>query len=124
MRDFQQKKKWRNMLESWPVLFFLGILLLLFAWGVFGLLFRMHATRENRKLAEVKLAELKEKKEIFSNDVAKLGSETGIEESIREKFPVVKEGEGLIVVVEDKSLSEELKKEEKGFFSKLLFWRD
>ncbi len=124
MRNFQQKKRWRSVLESWPVLVFLCLLLLIFAWGVVGLLQRMRLTMENREIAELKIKELERKKEIFTADVAKLNSETGIEESIREKFPVVKEGEGLIIVVEDKNKPEEESVEEKGFFGKLLFWRD
>jgi cell division protein FtsB len=123
MRDFQQKKRWRRLVQSWPVLIFLSILLLFFAWGIIGLMMRMQTTRENRQLAETKLLELQKKKEIFTADVAKLESESGIEETIREKFPVVKEGEGLIVVVDEKVKIEEPKIEEKGFFSKLFFWR-
>lgn len=124
MRDFQQKKRWRSVVESWPVLILLGLLLLFFAWGVIGLFGRMQETRENRKLAENRLTELEKKKEIFSADVAKLGSEEGIEESIRERFPVVKEGEGLIVVVDEKNKAPEPIEEKKGFFSFLFFWRD
>ncbi len=122
MQDFQQKKKWRSVLESRPVLIFLIILLLLFAWGVIGLFNKMQMTRENRRLAENKLAELQKKKEIFSADVAKLESQDGIEESIREKFPVVKDGEELIIVVDDKTPPAATDTTDKGFFSFLKFW--
>ena len=124
MRDFQQKKRWRNIVESRPVLIFFGLLLLFFAWGVIGLMGKMKMTIENRKIAENKFADLQKKKESFSADVAKLNSQSGIEESIRERFPVVKEGEGLIVVVDEKEKSEEQKNEDEGFFSFLFFWRD
>lgn len=124
MRDFQQKKRWRRFFYSWPVLIFMSILLLFFAWGIIGLAMRMQTTRENRQLAETKLIELEDKKETFTADVAKLDSESGIEESIREKFPVVKEGEGLIVVVDEKVKIEEPQVEEESFFSFLFFWRN
>lgn len=124
MRNFQQKKRWRSVVESWPVLILLSILLLFFAWGIIGLFRRMQVTTENRKIAEIKLQELQRKKEIFTTDVAKLGSEGGVEESIREKFPVVKEGEGLIIVVDDKDKAPEPTQEKKSIFSYLLFWRD
>ena len=122
MRNFQQKTKWRSVVESWPVLILLSILLLLFAWGVVGLFRRMQVTIENKKIAENKLKELEKKKDIFTNDVAKLSTDNGVEESIREKFPVVKEGEGLIIVVDDKNKPEEAPQEEKSFFSFLYFW--
>ncbi len=124
MEDFQQKKRWRSVLESKPVLICLVILLLLFAWGVIGLFNKMQMTRENRRLAENKLMESQKKKEIFSNDVAKLQSQEGIEESIREKFPVVKEGEELIVVVDDKNTPPVEATAYHGFFSFLFFWKN
>ncbi|MDE2399736.1 MAG: septum formation initiator family protein [Patescibacteria group bacterium] len=123
MRDFQQKKRWRSVVESWPVLTILGILLLLFAWGIIGLWSKMQITAENKKIAENQLKELKEKQAIFSADVAKLNSQSGMEETIRERFPVVKEGEGLIVVVDDKNKTEAPKTETGGFFSFLYFWK-
>ncbi len=123
MRDFQQKNRWRSILESWPVLIFLGLLLLFFAWGIVSLLNRMQTTRENRVLAEKKLAELQKKKQTFSSDVSKLNTQSGIEESIREKFPVVKEGEGLIVVVDEKKAENTNEADTGGFFSFLYFWR-
>lgn len=122
MRNFQQRKRWRNVVESWPVLIFLGILLLLFAWGIIGLLRRMQTTRENRIIAENKLHELEKKKETFTADVAKLNTQDGIEESIREKFPVVKDGEGLIVVVDEKIPPPPEDTSSGGFFSFLKFW--
>ncbi len=123
MRDFQQKKRWRSVLESWPVLILLGLLLLFFAWGIFSLWGRMQTTEENRRLAEKKLVELQKKKETFTHDVTKLNTQSGIEESIREKFPVVKEGEGLIVVVDEKKTEEAIQEDKGGFFSFLYFWR-
>ena len=39
-------------MESWPVLLFLGILVLIFAWGVIGFIGKMQTTRENREIAE------------------------------------------------------------------------
>ncbi|HEV7702259.1 MAG TPA: septum formation initiator family protein [Candidatus Paceibacterota bacterium] len=124
MRDFQQNKRWKNVVESWPVLVFLGILLFLFAWGIIGLMSRMQTTRENRKIAENKLKEFQDKKRTFEADVAKLDSQNGIEETIRERFPVVKEGEGLIVIVDDKTKAPESEAPKGGFFSFLFFWRD
>src|SRR3989338_575841 len=98
MRNFQQKRGWRNILESWPILIFLGILVLFFAWGVIGFMGKMATTRENRKIAENKVAELREEKEKLSSDINKLNTDSGIEENIREKFGLAKEGEELIVI--------------------------
>ena len=115
MRNFQQKQRFKNILHSKIILTFFGILVLFFAWGVIGFMGKMKVTRENRKIAENKVAELEREKEKLSSDIAKLKSPDGIEESIREKFGLAKEGEGLIVVVEDKK-KVEAENEESGWF--------
>ena len=124
MRNFQKKRGWTNILQSKPVLVFLGILLLAFAWGVIGFMKKMEATRENMDIAESKVVQLQKEKEKLSSDIAKLKTESGVEESIRDKFGLAKDGEGLIVVVEDKSKPEAPKQESGGFFSFLFFWKN
>ena len=101
---------------------FLGFLVLFFAWSVIGFLVKMEATRENRKLIEAKVVQLEEEKEKLSADIEKLKTDEGKEQSIREKFGLAKEGEGQIVIIEDKNKTEEENKKFGGFFSFLFFW--
>ena len=121
MRNFQQKRGWRNVIESWPVLIVLGILVLVFAWGVKDFTEKMLTTRTNKETARQKLRELTEKKEMLSLDIAKLNTESGIEENIREKFGLGKDGEGLIVVVEDKNKPVAVEEKSNWFIS---FWKN
>ena len=72
MRNFQQKRGIGNIVRSRPILFLLGILVLFFAWGVIGFLGKMEITRQNRKIAENKIAEFEKEKEKLSSDIAKL----------------------------------------------------
>jgi len=101
---------------------FLGFLVLFFAWSVIGFLVKMEATRENRKLIEAKVVQLEEEKEKLSADIEKLKTDEGKEQSIREKFGLAKEGEGQIVIIEDKNKAEEENTKFGGFFSFLFFW--
>lgn len=78
---------------------------------------KMQITTENRKIAENKVTELEKEKEKLSTDISKLKTENGVEESIREKFPVAKEGENVIVIVDDKTPPAVPKQESGGFFS-------
>jgi cell division protein FtsB len=122
MRNFQQKSGWKNILESRPVLILLGILLVFFTWGVIGFTGKMSATKENKEIAENKLLELRDKSAELSANVAKLNTESGVEEEIREKYALAKEGEGLIMVVEDKNKPVEVEKKPgwvSSFFKKL-----
>lgn len=103
MRNFQHKRNWRNVLESRPVLILMGILLLFFAYGMVGFVSKMADTIKNRQIAENKIAELQKNKENLSTNIAKLKTDAGVEENIRDKFGLAKDGEGLIVVVDDKN---------------------
>lgn len=124
MRSFQKRRGWKEILESRPVLVFLGIVMLIFMFGIFRFVGKMQITVENRKIIENKVAELEKEKEKLTSDISKLNSTEGVEESIRQKFGLVKEGEGVIVVVDDKTLKPEPKEESRGFFSWLFFWRN
>lgn len=117
MRDFQQKRRWRNILESWPVLIFFGIVLLFFAWSVIGFMLKMQVTIENRKIAENKIAELEQKKAKLSFDIDNLKTDEGKEQIFRENFGRGKEGEGLVIVLDDKNAPKDKEQESKGFFS-------
>ena len=118
MRNFQGKNRWRNIAESKLVLVLLGIVILIFTWVVIGFVGKMRETIKNRKIAEAKVAELLKSKEKLSSDIAKLKTQTGIEESIRDKFGLAKEGEGMIVIVEDKNpLASPPDSSQGGFFS-------
>ena len=116
MRNFQQKRRFQNILHSKIVLILLGLLALFFAWGVIGFMVKMETVKENRKLAEEKFLELEKKKLELSSQIARLNTEEGKEENIREKFGLAKEGEQLIVVVEDKNPPKPLEDESGGFW--------
>ena len=103
MRNLGNQNKWRSVLQSGPVLFVLFLIVLAFAWSVFGFWNKMSDTRKNRQIVEAKVAELKKEQLRLSADISKLNTEAGVEDSIREKFGLAKEGEGLIVVVEDEN---------------------
>ena len=90
-------------MQSKPVLVFWGILIVVFAWSVFGFWNKMQETSKNKKIVEDKIAELKQQKEKLSSDIDSLNTEEGKEKFFRENFGLVKEGEGMTVVVEDKN---------------------
>lgn len=118
MRNFQQKRSWRNIFESKPFLILLGILILFFAWNVFGFWNKMRETDKNKKIVEDKIALLKQQKEKLSADINNLNTVEGKEKFIRENFGLAKDGEDLVVVVEDKNPPKAPKdSSSSGFFS-------
>lgn len=97
-------------MQSRPALILLGLAALFFAWSVFGFLGKMEETKKSKEIAEHKVTEFEEKKQKLGADIEKLQTEEGIEENIREKFGLAREGEGVIIIVDDqKPESEEPK---------------
>jgi len=122
MRNFQEKRGIRHIMQSRLILVFLGVIILVFAWSVIQLVSKAKETAKNKNIAEDKIAELQKGKEKLSSDIAKFQTEKGIEENIREKFGLAKEGENMIVIIEDKNLPEKEEVESNGFFSFLKNW--
>lgn len=103
MRNLGQKRVWRNIMQSTPVLIFLGFLVLIFAWSVLGFWNKMQDNNKSKQIAEDKLTSLMEQKEKLTSDINSLQTDQGKERVFRENFGLVKEGEDVIVIVEDKN---------------------
>lgn len=116
MRNFEQKRMWKNIMQSKLVLMLFGILILFFAFSVFRFWSKMQETKENREAIENKVTQLKEQKEKLSFDIENLNTDKGKEKLFRENFGLVKEGENMIIVVEDKNPPEVLKDESSSGF--------
>ena len=103
MRSFQKRGKLRQVMQSKLFLIFLGVVIIVFSFSIFSFMNKMEETVKNKKIIEDKIAELEKSKEKLNSDIAKLRTESGIEENIREKFGLAKEGENMILIVDDKN---------------------
>lgn len=119
MRNFQEKKTARNIIQTWPFLLLFSGILIFFAWGVIRFLVKLEETSNNRDIAELKVSELNKNKTKLVSDIESLQTDKGLEENIRQKFGLAKEGEGLIVVVDDKSKIDANAVEKKNWFMSL-----
>lgn len=118
MIGLQRKISWRKILQSKPVLFILGVLIVFFSWNVFSFWNKMRETNKNTELIENKVAELKQKKEKLSKEIQNLNTTEGKERVFRENFGLTKQGEEVIVVVEDKDKPKSTENNSStGFFS-------
>jgi cell division protein FtsB len=101
MFDFQQKRKLRSVVNS-PLT--QGVLLLLVllvgsaAYVRYDIAMEM---RERRQTAEQTAATLESRRDELAEEVDYLSNERGIEAELRRQFDVVREGEQVIVIVEE-----------------------
>jgi len=123
MSNFQKDGRFKHILQSKIFLVFLSIVIFFFFFNIFSFLTRMEETKKNKEIAEARVLELKKSKEKFSFDINKFRTEKGIEEIVRENYGVVKEGENLIIITEDKNTTEDKKEADSSpFFYFLKNW--
>jgi len=104
-------------MQSKPVLFILGVGILIFAWSVLGFWSKMQDTAKNKKIIEDKITALEQQKQKLSSDINNLNTDEGKEKIFRENFGLVKEGENEIVIVNDKNtIATPVQASSSGFF--------
>jgi cell division protein FtsB len=117
MRNLKHSRGGRNIMQSKVVLTLFAVFILFFAWSVLGFWNKMQDTAKNKKIAEDKVAALQKQKEKLSSDISNLKTDQGKEKVFRENFGLAKDGEDVIVVVDDKNTNPAPKPASSGFFS-------
>ncbi len=106
MRDFQERRKTERLIYSkWTA----AVLIVLFAWGIkatWGVYQKEQLTKENLVKAQRELETLTQRQQALSAKIDQLKSPEGVEEEIRNKFGLVKEGEQVAVIVDSNTDSE------------------
>jgi len=114
-KNNQKYKFWHSPI----VLLVLFIFLIFFIYNIIGLLEKERETSHKKELALEQLSELRSREDALNKDILKFKTEEGQEEIIREKYQVAKEGEKMVVIVDESSLDERLveKEESHGFWN-------
>lgn len=100
MSEFNRKNK-HSFWHSPLVLIVLFGLLLLFMYNIMGLIEKQRETTKKKELILDQIETLRNREKSLSLDIEKLKTEDGVEETIRDKYQVVKEGEKMVVIVEE-----------------------
>ncbi len=131
MFDFHEKRKIRSILYSKPVaaVFFIATILLSFsAYNRYTVASDMKVKLAAR---HAELEQLEARAQVLESKVNYLDNERGIEEELRNRFDVVKEGEQVVVLIDEKKevgdksepVALPIDEEESGsFFDFLIFW--
>lgn len=100
MSEFNRKNKY-NFWHSPLVLIVLFCVLILFIYNIIGLIEKERETTEKKNVILSNIETLRNREKSLSNDIEKLKTEEGVEETIRDKYQVVKEGEKMVVIVDE-----------------------
>ncbi len=102
MREFQEKQKIQKRIYSKTSILIVLVVVIFIFRGVLSVYAKERDSRMELSLLEKKKAELSDRLARVSANNDRLKTEEGIEAEIRSKFDVVKQGEGVIVVVDEK----------------------
>jgi cell division protein FtsB len=123
MIEFKKKNAY-NFWHSPLVLGILFIVLIVFIFNLIKIIDIYKETGNKKSLILYKIDELEEREASLKNNISNLETEEGVENIIREKYPLVKEGEKMVTIVSEKNENIDLSKEKKdhgfvGWFNSL-----
>jgi len=101
MNEFKKKNK-NSFWHSPFVLVILLCVVVVFAFNMVGLIEKEKETAQKKALILDEIDTLNKRETMLRSDINKLNTDDGIEDAIRDKYQVVKPGEKMVVIVDDK----------------------
>lgn len=103
MFDFYQKRKLKVWLSTWYVQAAAAIIMILVAYSAWQRYLIAAEMSERRAQAEAEAAELEARRDSLQQEVDYVSNERGIEAEMRRQFDVAKEGETVVVIVDEET---------------------
>lgn len=103
MAMFREKKKIHQIVYSRPTLVLLAVLLVVALNSTWKIYEKASLAREQKNRLEKELEDLKARESELREKLAELKTERGLEEEIRTRFSVAKNGESVVVIVDPSS---------------------
>ena len=123
MREINLRGRKKRNIYPRATISVLTIIVLLLARATWNVFVKNKTTGGNLNEAIEDLESLKNREVELKTEIERLSTERGVDEEIRTKFRVVKEGEGMIVLVDSPDVSSTSSQNNaKSFWSKILDW--
>lgn len=123
MKDFQTRKNKESFIYSPLSLLFLFFVLLIFFYNMINLAEKARDTHKKRLATFDQVQSLKDRENKLESNIEKLHTEEGTEETLRDKYHLVKSGEKMVVIVDEEENQPTNTKEKdtgfRAFFSNL-----
>lgn len=123
MFDFHEKRRFRRLMYSKITLIILGLIVIWLSFVVFDMYKKERDTGIKSAKQGSILDELEERETALQEENDRLSTERGMEEEIRSKFEVGREGEEVIIIVDNpEEKSKKNTRLKKGFWQKIFDW--
>ncbi len=119
MREFQERRRLKEFFHSRYAIGFLLLLIILLVNAVWGIRVKYEKSKNMAATAVVDLEALKERERVLRDAVEALNTEEGKEKELRDRFGVVKEGERMIILVDEEVKESPAEITKKSWWSKL-----
>ncbi len=119
MEDFRYKQRVRRFLYSRLTIGVLAVIVLFVGYKTWGIYEKERLSREMLEQAKASHGELSLRALALSADIESLKTEAGFEEAVRDRYGVAKEGEEIVVLVDDEDTHEEEEERGEGFWDKI-----
>lgn len=121
MAYYKKNNTFHNIIFSRGFALLVIVLVVLVGLGLFSMIQKSMEASKTRRIAEEQAQSLKEKQTELSHKIDALNTVDGQETALREQFPVVKEGEHVVVITDNEPTLKEAKEaierqKKKGFF--------
>ena len=121
--QLEQKRRFRKMLYSKISIIFLLAICVFLAKGLVGVHDKARESMDRRNLSAGRLTQLSAREEQLKKEIERLESRVGLEEELRNRYSFSKEGEKMIVIVDDEEKkASKIVAEEKEIHEKIATW--
>ena len=103
LRDFQEQKKADRLIYSWPLIIFIGALILAALWGVFKTWRASVAVGRELQETKNKIAESEEARRLLEMRLTEINTPLGIEKEARGRFNLKASGEEMAIFADEKN---------------------
>jgi len=119
MIEIKDRSRIRKKLYSPPVFFILLILALILLRATLNVYWKRAESIQNLAKVSEQASALQSRQSELEKSIAKLQTEAGVETEIRKKFSVVKNGEQMVVLVDDQNKPGPIPAPKLGFFRRI-----
>ena len=120
MKELRQKQRMKELLYSWPVLVLAAVLVFFLIRGATVVMVKERESASLVANLESETKKLEAREAELRDGIAKLTTQEGIMEAIREKFSVARTGEYLAIIVDERVKATSSPDEKKPWYRKIL----
>jgi len=122
MKKFIPKHRWQNVVFSKAALVVMFVVILFAGNAAWNMYQKYKESKELKDRALVQLQELEKREKNLTENIENLQTERGIEEELRKRFGIVKEGEEVVIVIDnpESETNKQINEENKSLWSNFL----